>query len=127
MEVVIGKQRGAMARDAAGLPDKKLQPLAGFAADRVSVSGDEAVERSVTAHEFSEIGLNRLAVVDQDAVDDLLVGGIQAVPVRRFDGGGAGGGETLVIRQRRIERPFRKGLVVVGAIVLKDNVGQLQP
>src|SRR5258708_30465078 len=119
MEVIIGKHRGAMARDAAGLPDKKLQPLAGFAADRVSVSGDEAVERSIAAHEFSEIGLNRLAVVDQDAVDDLLVGGIQAVPVRRVAGGGAGGGEAPVVPPRGIARPCRGSLFVIRPIVLK--------
>jgi len=75
VEIVVGKKRRVMAMDASCLANKDFQTLLRSRADCILIAGNEAVERSTTAHELSEIRLNGLAIVDQDAVDNLFITG----------------------------------------------------
>src|SRR5258708_10228101 len=106
--------------------EKEFKACLGLAADGNVVAGHVAVKRRVTDHKCSEMRLNGLAVIDQNAMDDLLVVRAQAVPIRRVSVRRAGRGKSFVVGKSWIEGPFGKRVIVVVAIVVEHHVRQLQ-
>ena len=57
-----------------------------------------------------------------NAIDDLLVTGGKAVPICGVGIGRPGGWEAVQVRQGQIERPVRKRGVIVGGVMVEDDV-----
>src|SRR5262249_4961735 len=68
VEVIVREQRRVMAIDTARFANEELEAMLCLVADRIALTGDVAIERRIAAHKLSQIGLDGLAVVDQDAI-----------------------------------------------------------
>ena len=62
-----------MAVDTARFTNEELKTVLRLVADCIAITRDVTVEWRITAYEISEIRLDGLAVIDQNAVNNLFV------------------------------------------------------
>src|SRR5690349_18264683 len=120
-----------MTRDAVGpLAYKKREPPFGWSVDGIFLAGDVAVKRSVSTNALTQVGLDCLAKISENMIDNLLVILGHRCPLRIawFSGGRKGRG-LLVARIK----PGIKGsgrtteyFVILLAVFVPKHMGYLK-